>query len=194
MKSKSLEVTSNYTDMTTQEVWTQYSNEIKYFILSKVKDGAIADDIVQETFLKIHTKLHTLRDLNKLKPWIFSIARNSVLDHFKKTNQTFEIANFESETEIEEDSHTEKDCLRGILIGLPKKYRDPIFLSDIKGLKQSEVAKQLGVPIPTAKSQIQRARKLIAQGFMDCCGFTLNEQGHLVGEIQDKKDCKVCNT
>lgn len=180
--------------MTTQEVWTKYSNDIKYFILSKVKDEAITDDILQDTFLKIHTKLHTLRDLNKLRPWIFTIARNSIMDHFKNSNQTFELANFESETEIEEDVHTEKDCLRGILKGLPKKYRDPIFLSDIKGMKQSEVAQQLGIPIPTAKSQIQRGRKLIAQGFMDCCGFTLNEQGHLVGEIQEKKDCKVCGT
>ncbi|MEQ6123019.1 sigma-70 family RNA polymerase sigma factor [Pseudotenacibaculum sp. MALMAid0570] len=180
--------------MTTQEVWTQYSNDIKYFILSKVKDTAVADDIVQDTFLKIHTKLHTLKDLNKLKSWIFSIARNSVMDYFKKSNQTFELANFESETEIEEDLHTEKDCLRGILKGLPKKYRDPIFLSDIKGLKQSEVAKQLKLPLPTAKSQIQRARKLIAQGFIDCCGFTINNEGHLVGEIQEKKDCKVCGT
>lgn len=179
--------------MTTQEVWTQYSNELKYFILSKVKDEAIADDILQDTFLKIHTKLHTLKDLNKLKSWIFSIARNSLIDYFKTSNQTFEIANFESESEIKEDTHTEKDCLRGILSGLPKKYRDPIFLSDIKGLKQAEVASQLGIALPTAKSQIQRARKLIAQGFMDCCGLTVNDKGHLVGEIQEKKDCKICN-
>jgi len=178
--------------MTTQEVWNQYSNEIKYFILSKVKDEAIADDIVQDTFLKVHTKLHTLRDLNKLKSWIFAIARNSIVDHYKTTNQTFEIANFEPETHLEEETHTEKDCLRGILSGLPKKYRDPIFLSDIKGMKQSEVAKQLNIPLPTAKSQIQRARKLIAEGFMNCCGLTQNEKGHLVGEIQDKKDCKIC--
>lgn len=178
--------------MNTQEVWTHYSNDIKYFILSKVKDEAIADDILQETFLKVHTKLHTLRDLNKLKPWIFSIARNSVLDHFKTTNQTFEMAHFESETQLEEDTHTEKDCLRGILSGLPKKYRDPIFLSDIKGMKQAEVAKQLKLPLPTVKSQIQRARKLIAEGFMHCCGMTQNEKGHLVGEIQDRKDCKIC--
>ena len=44
----------------------------------------------------------------------------------------------------------------------------------------------------TAKSQIQRARKLIAEGFMECCGLTQNEKGHLVGEIKDKKDCKIC--
>jgi RNA polymerase sigma-70 factor (ECF subfamily) len=178
--------------MTTQQVWTKYSNDLKRFIFSKVKDEAIADDILQDSFLKIHTKLHTLKDLNKLKSWIFSIARNSVLDYFKASNKTFEYANFESETHLEENVHTEKDCLRGILQNLPKKYRDPIFLSDIKGMKQQEVAEQLKQSLPTTKSQIQRARKLIAQGFMDCCGYVLNEDGNLVGEIQDKEDCKVC--
>jgi len=46
--------------------------------------------------------------------------------------------------------------------------------------------------LATTKSQIQRARKLIAQGFMDFCGFEMNKDGNLVGEIQDKKDCKFC--
>ncbi len=178
--------------MTTNQVWTKYSEDLKRFILSKVKNIAIADDILQDTFIKIHTKLHTLKDITKLKSWIFSIARNSILDHFKNSNSTFEIANFEAETEIPENLHTEKDCLRGILQNLPKKYRDPLFLSDIKGLKQAEVALQLKQSLPTTKSQIQRARKLIAQGFMDCCGFVLNKQGNLVGEIQEKEHCKVC--
>ena len=62
-----------------------------------------------------------------------------------------------------------------------------------KGMKQNDVAKQLQQNLTTTKSQIQRARKLIAQGFMDCCGFVLNEQGHLIGELQEKENCKVCN-
>ena len=76
---------------------------------------------------------------------------------------------------------------------LPKKYRDPLFLSDIKGLKQAEVASQLNLLLPTTKSRIQRARKLIAQGYVKCCDFTINQKGHLVGEIKNKEDCKVCN-
>lgn len=179
--------------MTTQQVWTKYADDIRYFILSKVKDKDITEDVLQDTFIKVHTKLHTLKDITKLKPWIFTIARNSIMDYFKSTNQTFELANFETETKIEAHKHTERDCLRGILESLPKKYRDPLFLSDIKGLKQQEVAKQLNQSLPTTKSQIQRARKLIAKGFMDCCGFVLNEDGKLVGEVQDKEDCKVCN-
>lgn len=178
--------------MTTKEVWNKYSNDLASFILSKVKDKVIADDILQDSFIKIHTKLHTLRDLNKLKPWIFSITRNSINDYYKSTNQSIDLPSIEQETELSFDEHTEKDCLRGILSGLPKKYRDPIFLSDIKGMKQAEVSAQLQLPLPTVKSQIQRARKMIAQGFKDCCGFIENEKGHLVGEIQEKEDCNVC--
>lgn len=178
--------------MTTKQVWTSYSEDLKRFIISKVKDVTIADDILQDTFIKIHTKLHTLKDLTKLKSWCFTIARNSILDYWKASNQTFEIANFETETHPKDNLHTEQDCLRGILKNLPKKYRNPLFLSDIKGLKQQEVAHELQQSLSTTKSQIQRARKLIAQGFMDCCGFVLNDEGNLVGEIQEKEDCKVC--
>lgn len=179
--------------MTTQQIWAKYHTDIQQFIISKVKITTVSDDILQDTFIKIHTKLHTLKDHSKLKSWCFTIARNSIFDYWKTTNQTFEIANFETTSEIEENTHTEKDCLQGILKNLAKKYRDPLFLSDIKGLKQQEVADQLHQSLSTTKSQIQRARKLIAKGFMDCCGFELNNQGKLVGEIQDKKDCKICN-
>lgn len=178
--------------MTTKEVWTSYSDDLKIFILSKVKNSEIADDILQETFIRIHTNLHTLKDLNKLKSWCFTIARNSVLNYWKTTNQTFEIANFESETNISINNHTEKDCLRGIIKSLPEKYRKPLFLSDIKGLKQQDIAIKLEQSLSTTKSQIQRARKLIAKGFIDCCGFKFDKKGNLIGEIQDKKDCKVC--
>ncbi|TYP97912.1 RNA polymerase sigma (SigZ) subunit [Tenacibaculum adriaticum] len=179
--------------MTTQKVWIKYAKDLKQFIISKVKDTTIADDILQESFIKIHMKLHTLKDITKLKPWAFTIARNSILDYFKTTNQTFEITNFKNEIQLLENTHTQKDCLRGILQNLPEKYRTPIFLSDIKGLKQEQVAKQLNLPLPTVKSQIQRGRKLITEGFMNCCGFTLNENGKLIGEIQEKENCKVCN-
>lgn len=178
--------------MTTKSVWENYSEDIRRFILSKVKDVVAADDILQDTFIKVHTKLHTLKDDDKLKAWLFSIARFIILDYYKVHKLTLPTDDLEIASEPGPKGHTEHDCLRGILLNLPKKYRDPLFLSDIKGLKQQEVAQQLHLALPTVKSQIQRARKQIAQGFMDCCGFKMNADGHLVGEIQDKADCKVC--
>lgn len=185
----------NKTVMNTKDVWNIYHRDLQQFIISKVKDSSIADDILQDTFIKIHTKLSTLQDENKLKSWVFSIARNSVLDFFRTSNNTVSFEEFEeTEKEPEENSenHSVHDCLRGILINLPKKYRQPLFLYDIKGLKQIEIANQLHLSLPTVKSQIQRARKQIAKGFMDCCGFVENEKGHLIGEVKPKEECRIC--
>lgn len=178
--------------MNTNEVWTNYSEDLKRFILSKVKEEATSEDILQDAFIRIHSKLSTLKEPSKLKSWVFTIARNTMYDYFKSKGKSITFDNIDIEFEEESNEHTERDCLPGIIKNLPKKYRTPLFLYDIKGVKQQEIAKQLNLPLPTVKSQIQRGRKLIAKGFMDCCGYTINENGKLVGEIQDKKDCKVC--
>ena len=72
--------------MTTKQVWTLYSDDLKRFIVSKVKDNSASDDILQNTFIKIHTKHHTLKDITKLKSWCFTVARNSILDYWKQIN------------------------------------------------------------------------------------------------------------
>ena len=177
---------------TTKDIWTLYADDIKYFMLSKVKDVSIADDLLQDTFIKAHTKLSTLKDDDKVKSWLFSIARYTVMDYFRQREIVYEMTDEDFIFEDQKLDHTVLDCLRGIVKRLPKKYRDPLFLSDIKGMKQAEVAQQLHLPLATVKSQIQRGRKQIAQGFIDCCDFKVNDKGYLVGEMKEKADCKVC--
>ena len=179
--------------MDTQDIWKLHADDIKYFIFSKVKDEVVAEDLVQETFIKVHTKLNTLKDKDKLKSWLFSIARYTVMDYFRSKKIVYETTDEDFIFEEQKLEHTEADCLHGIIKSLPKKYRDPLFLSDVKGLKQQQIADQLHLPLSTIKSQIQRGRKLIAQGFVDCCDFVINDEGFLVGEIKDKADCKMCH-
>ena len=178
---------------TTKDIWTLYADDIKYFMLSKVKDVNIADDLLQDTFIKVHTKVSTLKDDDKLKSWLFSIAKYTVMDYFRQREIVYEMTDEDFIFEDQKLDHTVLDCLRGIVKRLPKKYRDPLFLSDIKGMKQAEVANQLHLPLATVKSQIQRGRKMIAQGFIDCCDFKVNDKGYLVGEMKEKADCKVCS-
>ncbi|AXO80010.1 sigma-70 family RNA polymerase sigma factor [Olleya aquimaris] len=179
--------------MDTQYIWKLHADDIKYFIFSKVKDEVITEDLLQETFIKVHTKLNTLKEEDKLKSWVFSIARYTVLDYFRSKKIVYETTEEDFVFEEQKLEHTEADCLPGIIKSLPKKYRDPLFLSDIKGLKQQQIANQLNLALPTVKSQIQRGRKMIVQGFVDCCDFVINDQGFLVGEVKDKADCKMCH-
>ena len=180
--------------MNTTEIWQSYHLDVKRFIRSKVKDEHIADDLLQETFIKIHMRLESLKDVTKIKSWLMTIARNIVFDYFKKKEWlgNGEAIIVEPDDEVE-NNHTEKDCLQGIIKRLPKKYRDPLFLFDIKGIKQAEIADRLNLGLSTTKSRIQRARKLIAQGYMECCDYKMNHKGVLVGEIKEKEDCKVCS-
>ena len=178
--------------MTTQYVWETHSKDVFAFIFSKVKNQSIADDLTQETFLKIHTKLDSLKDSSKLKSWVFSIARNTVLDYFRNSKLESDSPIFEIEDETEEFEHTEKDCLLSHIMNLDKKYRTPLFLADVKGIKQQDIANQLKLALPTVKSRIQRARKKVAEGYMDCCGYELNDKGILVGEVKQREDCKIC--
>jgi len=183
--------------MTTKAVWETYNIEIKNFILSKIQDKHIANDLLQEVFIKVHTKINTLRDIDKLKSWVFAITRNTISDYFKSSKKTInthkDSAEVPDENTLLTDNHSEYDCLYGILKNLPKKYRDPLFMADIKGVNQRYIANILKLPLPTVKSQIQRARRMIGQGFMDCCGFELNHKGFLVGEVKPKENCNVCN-
>lgn len=182
-----------YELMTTQRIWEMHHQDVKQFIMSKIKDEDIANDLLQETFIKIYTKKETLQNIGKLKSWMFTIARNTVLDYFKQSTKTREFFDTDSIVEERKIEHNASDCLHGIIKHLPEKYRDPLFLSDIRGMKQANIAQQLNLQLSTTKSRIQRARKQITQGFIECCDFKLNQKGYLVGEIKDKEDCKLCS-
>lgn len=192
----------NYQHMTdTKIIWKTYSEDLRRFILSKIKDEIITDDLLQEVFIKVHTKISSVQNLSKVKSWLFTVANNTVMDHFRATKNSKVKLDADLPSNVEDYNdrtidfyeHSEQDCLYGIIKSLDKKYRDPLFMADIQGYKQQQIAETLKLPLPTVKSQIQRARKKIAQGFMDCCGYQLNEEGKLVGEIKTKEDCKVCS-
>ena len=181
--------------MTIVSIWNNYHQDVERFILSKVNDLYVTDDLTQETFIKAQVNLEQLKDERKLKSWLLTIARNTVNDYFRHNKNTvpLELEEKVIDDAIVSDEHRPEDCLPGLIKNLPKKYRYPLFLSDIKGQKQTDIAKELQLPLATVKSQIQRARKMVKQGYIDCCDYKMNEQGHLVGEAKDQEDCTMCS-
>ena len=67
----------------TETLWRAYSDQLLSFIRSRVKDPVIAEDILQDVFLKMHERLHTLKDDQKLQSWMYRIARNAIIDHYR---------------------------------------------------------------------------------------------------------------
>ena len=61
----------------TEAIWTAFSDQLKQFILSRTADESLADDILQDVFLKIHSRIDTLKDDTKIRGWIYQITRNT---------------------------------------------------------------------------------------------------------------------
>ena len=178
--------------LTSEAVWNQFSNDLKRYIFSHVKDEESANDILQEVFIKIHLKLDSLQKKESLKSWLFSITHNTIMNFFNKQKMTVTDKEITEESMPENDADSPENCLLPLINHLPEKYREPLLQSEIYGKKQAEVSEMLNLALSTTKSRIQRGRKLLQQGFMDCCNYKLNENGYLVGEHQSKEDCKMC--
>lgn len=164
----------------------------KVFIAKKVDSQQIAEDLMQEVFVRVHQRLNTLDEIGKIRSWVYVIARNIVTDYYrtKKISVAFPDEEISAEPQGEKEK-TVRDCLLPLIRKLPEKYGSAVWLSEIEGTKHAEVARILKISLSGAKSRIQRGRKLLQYGYMDCCNFRLSPGRYLVGEHRD--DCKVCN-
>ena len=69
--------------MTVTEIWNTYHDDLKRFICSKIVDEDVANDILQEVFVKAQLNLKSVEDQSKLKAWLFTITRNLITDYFR---------------------------------------------------------------------------------------------------------------
>jgi RNA polymerase sigma-70 factor (ECF subfamily) len=71
--------------LTTEEVWEEFHTPLQHFIRRRVPDEVTAEDVLQDVFLKIHQHVDTLKDVRKLESWIYQIARNAIIDTYRRS-------------------------------------------------------------------------------------------------------------
>ncbi|MEP1152439.1 MAG: RNA polymerase sigma factor SigZ [Balneola sp.] len=178
--------------MSTTKIWNQFSDQIYAFILSRVNDEDIAKDILQEVFIKIHTKLETLNDKSSLSSWLFTVTRNTIFDYYrsKKSRQ-------KEQTLIQNNAHLFDDddinvfcetCLHLFVEELPEKYREAILATDLGDLSQKEYAERIGTSYSGLKSRVQRGRAQLNEHFKKCC-LSTNAKGESDCAHKDKYAC-----
>lgn len=173
---------------TVETIWEEFASKLRSFIRSRVRDHGAAEDILQEVFLKIHKKLPSLRESERLEAWVWRIARNAVTDYFRSPSR---------ETVLPEDlSHEGKSevpdlspCVRRFVEELPKEQKEALLLTEWQGLKQDEMAKKLGLSHSGAKSRVQRARANLKELLLDCCRLELDRRGNVIEMTQRRKRC-----
>lgn len=178
-------------------IWEEFSVSLKRFIIKRVANKQDADDILQDIFIKIHNNIGSLIDDNKIHAWIYSIARNTINDYYRKKHNNHEITGLPED--IKDDSYEElsanaemASCLKTKIENLPEIYKEAILLTEFQNMTQKELSEKLGISLSGAKSRVQRARKMLKKMLLDCCHLEIDKRGNIIDYKHKNSENKYC--
>lgn len=170
--------------MTTEAIWYQFSDALRGFILSKVGDRELTEDLLQDVFEKIHKKSDTFNEEGKLSSWIYSITRNAIIDYYRKKKlpkgEETDIPDLSFEPTLDPPPRDFIKCMEPFLKELPDKYRDALVKTSLEGMSQKDFAAKYGLSYTAAKSQVQRARKMVKDKIVACCDPKTDGYGNVI--------------
>ena len=142
----------------------------------------IADDLVQDTVIKAMRNANSLRDLNAMNSWLFTILTNCWRDYLRKQKPTEDIDGCVfTDDDTPEREHERKnitDIVQQAISQLPQGQRQVIALVDLEGFSYAEVATIVEVPIGTVMSRLNRARKTLAEQLLEIKDNSVLNQGN----------------
>jgi len=177
------------------DIYDQYYARVRRFILTLVKDEWVADDLIQETFLKIQNNLKDLKDPSKLSSWIFRIAYNLCQDHFRQLKRSRKEERIDQEgiedfkegliqkgPDIQKELEQRQmgECIQNQINLLPESLRTVLFLFDIMEFSHQEIADVLGITAKNVKVRLHRARNKLKPILEEKCNFERDERNVLV--------------
>jgi RNA polymerase sigma-70 factor, ECF subfamily len=175
----------------TESIWQEFAKRLRSFIAKRISNQADTEDILQEVFLRVHRRLDTIQQVQRLPAWIFQITRNAIVDHHRTTSRRRQV--FEEDVEAisvpepaEENRDTREaereiaDCLLPLMNLLPREYRDAILLTEVEGRTQRETAELTGLSHSGMKARVQRGRKKLKDLLLDCCAVEQDRRGGII--------------
>jgi RNA polymerase sigma-70 factor, ECF subfamily len=165
--------------------WDRYKEYIISFVKKRIKKTTETDDILQEVFIKYWKRNPEIKDKNKVRQWLLSVARYTIVDYYreKKTEKEvkFIYGNEDFIKEVNADIQSDESRkLLPIIYGLPIKYKNILLLSDIYSIPHKDISKNLNLSVTCVKTRVVRARKLLAERMKECCSFTHDRYGNIV--------------
>ena len=189
-----LERTASRPALVSAAVAEQYRPAMLRYLRRLAGDSALAEDLTQETFLRVHQHLLELQDPAALEGWLYRIATNVCHDRFRALDRhPRHFAGGEDgdderpltdEARLRPDQlldrHAMSECVQRFLACLPDPHRTVIVLHDLQGYTAPEIATQVGVSLHNVKVRLHRARVKLKTALAGGCEFSHDEQGVLV--------------
>ncbi len=169
----------------TDQMWREMLPQLRTFVRRRIADPDRADDLVAEILLRIHQNVGSLDDRERLPNWIFRIARNAIIDEYRRAGRNREQLSATLQDQagapLDEDEpgvvQELSGCLRPLLAGLPEEQQAAVTMIDLDGMSQADAAQRAGVSLSGMKSRVQRGRRRLGELLGQCCTMTMDGRG-----------------
>ena len=142
-------------------LYDHYSGSLYSVIVSIVPDRDLANDILQEVFIKIWRQIDSYDNTKgRLFTWMLNVARNSSIDALRSKNYQQNQQNKEMTESVfagSTETNTDRIGLRKIVQKLKEEYKVLVILSYFEGYTQDEISKMLQIPLGTVKTRLRSA-------------------------------------
>lgn len=149
-------------------IYDEYFQDVYKFILSLSRNSAIAEDIVQDTFVKALTNANQLKDNTKTKSWLFQIAKNTYLTYISKNVKNISIDEIEiASSNNEETDFLNKDIVkkvRKLLHKMKEPYKEVFYLRVFANLSFKEISEIFEKKETWARQVFHRSKIIIKEG------------------------------
>ena len=155
-------------DFTFEQFYRNHFSAVRIFILSKCMDNALAQDIAQESFLRLYQNFSKI-DSDKRRSYVYTVANNLFLDFLRHNKVKNAHASFVSNYEKPLDPHKLheleefKEKIQRVLGQMPEHAREVFLLNRMEKMTYTQIAHQLQVSVKTIEKRMQKALEYYAE-------------------------------
>lgn len=143
------------------------------YLRRRVSDPAVAEDLVQDVFIKALAAISANRTPRNLTGWLYAAARTTVADYYRSMpSSTAEIDENLPDARAASDEllHQELSlCIKPLVLRLPSIYRETLLAADFDGKSMRSIAAEQGLSLSAVKTRASRARSMLKDKLLACC-------------------------
>ena len=169
-----------------EAVVREFQQPLLGYLRRYVGNPAVADDLLQETWMRMARGLDSFAGHSSVKTWLFAIASHVAADYVRRPVNKLQLVNLDEAEDIIDPAQEigdkviadeMSDCVRGVIDILPDAYRSTLLLHDLQGFSLDQTAEIAGSALGATKIRLHRARHRLRAALDQQCDFYHSRQG-----------------
>ena len=189
-------------DTTLDALVRSFDAPLRGFVARRVSSPADVDDLLQQIYLRAAEQGDRLAEVEHISGWIFTLARNAVVDHHRargvregrSEEPSDDLESERGDTRgVDETRRALALCMAPFLEKLADPYREALVLTEMEGFTQADAAVRAGISLSGMKSRVQRGREQLKSLVLACCSVGLDRRRGIVDVACRTEGCACGN-